>query len=177
MNNSISAPPLAPAIATRSSLLPDAAAAPELFEGVLWRRSAAFVIDAAILAVINLAVLTVVLVLGVFTAGLAWFLLGLVFPTVALAYYALTLGVRGATPGMDAMGIEVLLTDGTPLSKTQAMAHALLFYVTAVLLTPLVLLVGIFNARRRLVHDVVIGSVAVNAAVRRLVMLSHGAGR
>lgn len=176
MTNRTATPEAAPVVLTRTAPV-DATAAPELFDGIMWRRSIAFVIDATILTIIYFAVLTVVIILGLFTAGLAWLLVGLVFPFVAFAYYALTLGVRGATPGMDAMGIELLLTDGMPLSKIQAMAHALLFYVTAILFTPLVLLIGLFNGRRRLAHDFVIGAVAVNAAVRRVMAASHGLAR
>ena len=33
-------------------------------------------------------------------------------------------------------------------------------------LTPLVLLVGLFNGRRRLLHDIVLGTVVINSSVR-----------
>jgi uncharacterized RDD family membrane protein YckC len=34
------------------------------------------------------------------------------------------------------------------------------------MLTPLVLLVGLFNGRRRLLHDVILGTVVINTSVR-----------
>jgi uncharacterized RDD family membrane protein YckC len=34
------------------------------------------------------------------------------------------------------------------------------------ILTPLVLLVGLFNGRRRLLHDIVLGTVVINSSVR-----------
>jgi hypothetical protein len=33
-------------------------------------------------------------------------------------------------------------------------------------LTPLVLLVGLFNGRRRLLHDIILGTVVINSSVR-----------
>ena len=42
----------------------------------------------------------------------------------------------------------------------------MLFWVTISFLTPLVLLVGLFNGRRRLLHDIMLGTVVVNSSVR-----------
>jgi len=33
-------------------------------------------------------------------------------------------------------------------------------------LTPLVLLIGLFNARKRLLHDILLGTVVINRSVR-----------
>jgi uncharacterized RDD family membrane protein YckC len=33
-------------------------------------------------------------------------------------------------------------------------------------LTPLVLLVGLFNGRRRLLHDIILGTIIINSSVR-----------
>ena len=33
-------------------------------------------------------------------------------------------------------------------------------------LTPLVLLIGLFNGRRRLLHDIILGTVVINSSVR-----------
>jgi len=41
-----------------------------------------------------------------------------------------------------------------------------LFWVSVSVLSPLVLLVGLFNGRRRLLHDVVLGTVVINSSVR-----------
>jgi len=45
--------------------------------------------------------------------------------------------------------------------------HAVLFWISISFLSPLVLLVGLFNSRRRLLHDVVLGTVIINNSVRR----------
>jgi uncharacterized RDD family membrane protein YckC len=151
---------------------PRPAEVPELYRGLLGRRALAFLIDALAIGLLATAAAILVGILGVFTAGLAWLFLGVVFPAVALGYYALTLGGRAATPGMQALGIEVRLMDGSTPTPIQACAHALLFYVTVFLLTPFVLLVGLFNERGRLLHDLVLGTLAVDAGARRL--LAHG---
>jgi uncharacterized RDD family membrane protein YckC len=50
--------------------------------------------------------------------------------------------------------------------------HAVLFWVSISFLTPLVLLVGLFNGRRRLLHDIILGTVVINSSVRTQVV-SH----
>jgi len=44
--------------------------------------------------------------------------------------------------------------------------HAVLFWVSISFLTPLILLIGLFNGRRRLLHDIVLGTVIINSSVR-----------
>ena len=46
--------------------------------------------------------------------------------------------------------------------------HALIFWFSVGILTPLILLVGLFTERRQLLHDLLLGVVALNAdALRR----------
>jgi uncharacterized RDD family membrane protein YckC len=42
-----------------------------------------------------------------------------------------------------------------------------LFYVSISALSPLILLIGLFNARRRLAHDIVLGTVVINNSLRQ----------
>jgi len=45
-------------------------------------------------------------------------------------------------------------------------------------LTPFILVVGFFNERRRLLHDIVVGTVVVNNTVRASVLRTmHGAAQ
>jgi len=44
--------------------------------------------------------------------------------------------------------------------------HAVLFWVSISFLTPLIVLVGLFNGRRRLLHDIILGTVVINSSVR-----------
>jgi len=43
-------------------------------------------------------------------------------------------------------------------------SHAVLYWVSVSILSPLVLLVGLFNGRRRLLHDMVLGTVVINSS-------------
>ena len=45
-------------------------------------------------------------------------------------------------------------------------AHAIVYWIMVSFLTPLILLVGLFNERRRLLHDMLVGSVVINNEVR-----------
>ncbi|RTL98894.1 MAG: RDD family protein, partial [Bradyrhizobiaceae bacterium] len=44
--------------------------------------------------------------------------------------------------------------------------HAVCFWISVSVLSPFVLLVGLFNGRRRLLHDFVLGTVVINTSVR-----------
>ena len=44
--------------------------------------------------------------------------------------------------------------------------HAIGFWLTVSLLTPFVLLVGLFNDRKRLLHDMLLGTIVINNAAR-----------
>jgi uncharacterized RDD family membrane protein YckC len=152
---------------------------PELFEGVLPRRVLAFAIDVAvILAPVALAFVLIILV-GLVTFGLGWALLALVYPgTViwALAYYGLTFGSpASATLGMRVMEIEMRTWYGAPCYFVLGAVHAVAFYVSVSALTPLVLLVCLFNARHRLLHDIVLGTVVINNAARAAALRGIGA--
>lgn len=148
----------------------DPVAQPELFENVLARRVIAFFIDVLVIAV-PLALLAVfILVFGVVTLGLGWFLFLLFTPISviwALFYYGLTLGgPTGASIGMRVVGIEMRTWYGGDMYFLLGAVHAVAFWLTVSLLTPFVLLVGLFNDRRRLLHDMLLGTVVINSAAR-----------
>lgn len=143
---------------------------PEYFDGVLWRRSIACLIDAVLIcAPIGIAAVFI-FVFGFITLGLGWFLYGLLSPAFviwALVYVGLTLGgPQSATIGMRAMGIEMRLWYGAPMYALLAVLSLVLFWVSLSVLTPFVLLVGLFNARKRLLHDMLLGTVVTNCEER-----------
>jgi uncharacterized RDD family membrane protein YckC len=72
-------------------------------------------------------------------------------------------GPRRGTIGMRMFGVELRQLDGGTAPFVVAAVHAVFFYVTISVLTPLVLLVGPFNRERRLVHDFLAGLIAVRA--------------
>jgi len=136
---------------------------PELFDGVLGRRFVAFLVDAVIILALTFAGWLLLGVLGILTFGLAWLLIGLVFPVVALGYTGLTLGgPASATIGMRMVGLQMRTWYGSPMYFVLAVVHAVLFWVSISILTPFILLVGLFNDRRRLLHDFLVGTVVIN---------------
>jgi uncharacterized RDD family membrane protein YckC len=143
---------------------------PELFRGVLTRRVIAFIIDLIVLSVpVALAVLFIA-VFGLLTLGLGWALFWLVSPASviwALFYYGSTLGgPHSATIGMRMMDLELRTWYGAPGYFVLGAAHAVVFYISISVLSPLILLIGLFNARRRLAHDFLLGTVVINNSVR-----------
>ncbi|MCG6207146.1 RDD family protein [Rhodopseudomonas sp. HC1] len=140
---------------------------PELFQGVLTKRVFAFLIDAVVLAVPVILACVFIAVFGVVTLGLGWTLFWIVSPASviwALVYYGASLGgPHSATLGMRAMGIELVTWSGEPGYFVLGAVHAFLFWLSVSMLTPLVLLVGLFNGRRRLLHDIVLGTVIINS--------------
>ena len=148
----------------------DPAANPELFEGVLARRLIAFVIDLIILAVPVVFLAMFIFVVGVVTLGLGFVFYALLSPAMvlwALFYYGATLGGRhSANIGMRAMDIEMRTWYGSPAYFVLGAVHAIVFWVTVSVLTPLVLLVCLFNERRRCLHDMLVGTIVINNELR-----------
>jgi uncharacterized RDD family membrane protein YckC len=143
---------------------------PELFRGVLTRRVIAFIIDLIVLSVPVALAYVFIAVFGLITLGLGWVLFWLVWPATviwALVYYGTTLGgEHSATIGMRVMDLELRTWYGTPGYFVLGAAHALLFWTSISFLSPLILLIGLFNARRRLAHDIVLGTVVINNSIR-----------
>ncbi|MBS8258960.1 RDD family protein [Roseibium polysiphoniae] len=147
----------------------DALVQPELFEGVRTRRIFAFLIDAIAVAILFLPAAVLVFFLGIFTLGLGWLLFAVLSPILPIAYTAFTLGgPNAATPGMRAMGLEMRLWYGARPYPLLAAVHVILFWFSISLLTPLILLISLFSDRKRLLHDIVLGTLVMNSeALRR----------
>jgi uncharacterized RDD family membrane protein YckC len=147
---------------------------PELFRGVLTRRMIAFLIDLIVLSVPIVLAILFIAVFGVVTLGLGWALFWLVSPASviwALVYYGASLGgPHSATLGMRVMDLELRTWYGAPCYFVLGAMHAVLFWISISVLSPLVLLVGLFNGRRRLLHDIVLGTVVINNSVRSQVV-------
>jgi uncharacterized RDD family membrane protein YckC len=67
---------------------------------------------------------------------------------------------------MRVMDLELRTWYGAPGYFVLGAMHAVLFWVSISFLTPLIVLVGLFNARRRLLHDIILGTVVINSSVR-----------
>jgi uncharacterized RDD family membrane protein YckC len=148
----------------------DPVANPELFEGVLARRLMAFFIDLAIIALPVVAAAIFILLFGLVTFGLGWMLFWLLSPASivwALLYYGLSMGSpASATIGMRAVELEIRTWYGAPAYFVLGAVHAVVYWVSVSVLTPLILLVGLFDGRRRLLHDMLVGTVLINNPAR-----------
>lgn len=144
----------------------DPALQPEYFEGVLARRVIAFCIDVVILAVPVLFGVLFIALFGVVTLGLGWLLFWLLPPATAIwaiVYYGLCFGgPSSATVGMRFMDIEMRTWYGERAYFLLGAVHAVVYWISVSALTPLILLVALFNERRRLLHDLLLGTVVVN---------------
>jgi uncharacterized RDD family membrane protein YckC len=148
----------------------DPAANPELFEDVLSRRLVAFLIDLIILAIPVAFVAMFIFAAGVITLGLGFFLYALLPPAIiiwVLAYFGFTVGSpRSATIGMRVMDLEMRTWYGTPAYFVLGAVHAIVFWISVTALTPFIVLVCLFNERKRLLHDMLLGVVVINNEAR-----------
>ncbi|WP_246664325.1 RDD family protein [Tardiphaga sp. P9-11] len=137
----------------------------------MMRRIVAFLIDLVVLSIPIVLAWVFILLFGVVTLGLGWALFWLVSPATVIwpvVYYGMSLGgPHSATVGMRMMDLQMRTFSGTPGYFVLGAAHAVLFWASVSLLTPLVLVVGLLNGRRQLLHDLVLGTVVVNNSVVR----------
>ncbi|WP_421724093.1 RDD family protein [Bauldia sp.] len=137
---------------------------PELYDGVLSKRVVAFFIDAIVVFALMIPAALVVFIVGFITLGIGWVLYGALFAIVALTYIGLTLGgPKAATIGMQLTATEMRTWNGGRPFPLLAIMHALIFWFSIGLLTPLILLLGLFTRRRQLLHDVLLGTLVLNA--------------
>ena len=143
---------------------------PELFSGVLTKRIFAFLIDLVVIAIPVILGYLFIGVFGLITLGLGWALFWLAWPASvvwAILYYGASIGgAHSATIGMRVMDLELRTWYGAPGYFVLGAMHAVLFWVSISFLSPLIVLVGLFNGRRRLLHDIILGTVVINSSVR-----------
>src|SRR6201987_1682588 len=142
--------------------MPDPAALPEAYEGVLWRRAFAYFVDLCVIGVLAVFIWIVFALLWLLSFGLLgpilWFLFGL----IPLAYHTLLLsGRRSATIGMRLFDVELRSSMGERPGLLQALIQTALFYITVGLTCSLILLWALFNRHKRTLHDMLAGTVVV----------------
>jgi len=144
----------------------DPATQPELFDGVLARRVVAFIVDFIIIAIPVVLAAMFIFAFGIVTLGLGWALYWLLPPAAviwAVVYFGFTLGSpASATIGMRIMDLEMRTWYGAPAYFVLGAVHAIAFWISVSALTPFILLVAFFNERRRLLHDILLGTVMIN---------------
>jgi len=153
---------------------------PELFEGVLPRRIVAFVIDVTIITIPVVLAAMFIFAFGIVTLGLGWALYWLLPPATviwAVVYFGLTLAApQSATIGMRAVDLEMRTWYGASAYFVLGAVHAVLFWLSVTMLTPFILLVCFFNERRRLLHDILLGTVVINNGRRAAMLRASMAG-
>ena len=142
--------------------MPDPAALPEAYEGVLWRRTLAYFVDLCVIGVIAVCCWIAFAVLWVLSFGLLgpvlWFLSAL----IPLAYHTLLLsGPRSATIGMRLFDLELRSVTGERPGFLQALIQTAMFYITVGLTCSLILLFALLNRHKRTLHDMLAGTVMV----------------
>jgi uncharacterized RDD family membrane protein YckC len=146
----------------RDAGMPDPTTVPEAYEGVLLRRTVAYLVDLCVIGVLAILFWIVFAVLWVLSLGLLgpvlWFLFGL----IPLAYHTLLLsGPRSATLGMRLFDIELRSVTGERPGFLQALAQTALFYLTVGATCSLILLFALLNRHKRTLHDVLAGTLVV----------------
>jgi uncharacterized RDD family membrane protein YckC len=136
---------------------------PTLFDGIVAKRTLAYLIDLLILALLAFAAGTVAFVLGMLSFGLLGPILWPLLALIPAAYHTLLIGGPGsATLGMRFMCIEVRTLDGGRPDYLVAFIQTALFYVSVSLTSWLILLVCLFTERRRMLHDLLAGTIVTN---------------
>jgi uncharacterized RDD family membrane protein YckC len=147
----------------------DAWAHPEYYEGVSLKRIMAYALDVVAVTALAVIVWFAGFILGMLSFGLLFPLQALAVALVPLAYHTLLIsGDRSSTLGMRVMGLKVMSIargaeawGGRP-TLFQAMIQTVSFYGSMALTGSLILLVTLFNPRRRTLHDWLAGTVVVN---------------
>ena len=137
---------------------------PELFDGVIWRRSCAFLLDLAALCCLFALVLLATCVVAIVSLGLVSIGAILALPVLGVLYDTICVGgSRSATPGMRAMGLNVQTWDGPKPDHWQSFLSSVLFWTTVPATSCLILLFPFFDARSRCLHDVLAGTIVLRA--------------
>jgi uncharacterized RDD family membrane protein YckC len=112
----------------------------------------AFLIDLVVLSIPVILGYVFIAVFGLITLGLGWALFWLAWPATviwAVVYYGASLGgAHSATIGMRVMDLELRTWYGAPGYFVLGAMHAVLFWISVSFLSPLVVLVGLFNGRQ-----------------------------
>jgi uncharacterized RDD family membrane protein YckC len=146
-----------------------------LLAGVRRRRCFAWVIDIILVTLLVGTIWISLLLLGLLTFGVGWWLLGFV-PLVPFAYHCLFLtSAMSATPGQAMLGLMVRRDDDLgPPTLAQAVISTLCFYLTLAT-SGLLLLAALFIHHKRTLHDLISGLVVVRAHAWRDWALTSGA--
>ncbi len=134
---------------------------PALYEGLLVRRMFAYAVDVVAIAVLSVAAWVAFGILSVVSFGLLSPIGIIVTALIPVSYHTFFLGSRGATPGMRFFDVEMWSLAGKQPEYVQAFLATVLFYISVGMTASLILVVALFNDRRRTLHDVLAGTVVL----------------
>ncbi|NDA45876.1 MAG: RDD family protein [Alphaproteobacteria bacterium] len=135
-------------------------------EGLRRKRLFAFIDDLLFVTMIYVVIMLILGILGLAPPGRPFLFAPILYPVIALFYNALTIGRnRQGTPGMLIMGLHMVQTNGARANALNGAAHALFFYLSIILLTPLILMIGIKSPSKRFVHDRLAGVLLTLPAI------------
>ncbi|WP_374385311.1 RDD family protein [Dongia sp.] len=140
---------------------------PRLYDGILLRRTFAAFLDFVIVTVIASLLWLVNCAATLGTLGLLSlpaFVLAPVVIHLAMSTF-LVGGSRSATYGMRACGVRLIGRNGGRVDHVQAFLTTAMFFASVSIFFP-ILLVGFFTPRSRLVHDIVVGTLAIRDEVK-----------
>lgn len=138
--------------------LPDPATKPQFYDGVLFKRAAAWGIDVVLVAFLCVLVLP-------FTAFTGLFFFPFLMLIVGFLYRWFTIAGKSATWGMRMMGIELRDHEGLRLQSGTALAHTA-GYTFSVAMAPLQLIsviMMIVTVRKQGLTDHLLGTAAINS--------------
>ncbi|CTQ50589.1 RDD family protein [Jannaschia donghaensis] len=142
---------------TDTSALPDAMTEPQFYDGILVKRTFAWVVDIAVITALTVAA-------GITTLTIGFFLWPVFFIVIGALYRISTLSNRSATWGMRLMGIELRGHDGHRFDTGQATLHVLGYYGSMMFILPILASIAamLVTDRRQTLTDMVLGSAAIN---------------
>jgi uncharacterized RDD family membrane protein YckC len=133
----------------------------EFVEGVMSRRVCAWLLDLLLIGVIFTVLWVILFMFGLLTLGLGFGAMALL-PGVPFLYHFLSLlRPSSATPGQAIMGLTVRRDEDLgPPTGLQALIFTIVFYFTMAT-SGLLLLIALFTARHRTLHDLASDLVVV----------------
>lgn len=147
-----------------SKVLDDSLDNPAYYDNVRTRRILAFIVDYLMIAILHIPFAIIVAFVGIITFGLGWLLFFIITPLIAVLYVGATMGGPDqATPGMKMMGIRIAKLDGGRVDFLTSIVHGVIFWLANVLTSGFVLLLGLFTNRKRLLQDLLLGTVVVRS--------------
>lgn len=134
---------------------------PDLYDGILWRRSIGYLVDAFILSIVMVCTGIALGLLNILSFGLLLPVKIIVLALLPVAYHTYFIGNGGATPGMRFMDVEVRTWLGRRPDYVQAFLMTVMFYASVLMTGWLILLFALFNDRNRTAHDFLSGTLGV----------------